>query len=361
MIRLTKHQLFTLMFIFEVGSTTLFALGIKAKQDAWIVILLALLIGLGYVWVYTELYNAFPDKNYAEMIIIILGKKLGIILALLYVLDCLWSGARNAREFGELIVMNALPQTPLGVIIFIFISVSIYALFKGIEVLARASEVVMPILFLFIVGLYILAFISGIMDFNKLQPVLGSGFKPVLKILPSVVMFPYGEIFVFLMYWKYANDKKTVGSAATEAILISGILLCFTSIMNISVLGAKYMSIATVPLLETIRLINIGAVITNLDAIGIVIMFFGGFFKMTIYLNAVVQILITVFKIKNNKLVLILFGAFLIWFSIAFEPSYAYHRWMYPFDANYFAIIYTNVFPLLLLIIYWIKKKRAEF
>lgn len=361
MIRLSKYQLFTLMFVFEVGSTTLFALGINAKQDAWIVILFALLIGLGFAWVYTELYNAFPDKNYAEMIITILGKKLGIILALLYVLDCLWGAARNAREFGELILMNALPQTPLWVIIFIFISVSVYTLFKGIEVLARASEVIMPILFAFIVGLYILVFISGIVNFNNLQPVLGSGFKPLLKTLPSVVMFPYGEIFVFLMYWKYANKKNTVRTAAMEAILLSGIMLCLTSIMNISVLGVKYTSIATVPLLETIRLINIGTIISNLDAIGIVIIFLGGFFKMTIYLNAIVQILTTVFKIKNYKLTLILFSIFLLWFSIAFEPSYAYHRWMYPFDIHYFTIIYSNVFPLLLLMIFWIKKKRAEF
>lgn len=361
MIRLSKHQLFTLMFIFEVGSTTLFALGINAKQDAWIVILLALLIGMGFAWVYTELYNAFPDKNYAEMIIKILGKKLGIILALLYVLDCLWHAARNAREFGELIVMNALQETPLWVVIFIFILVSLYALFKGIEAFARASEVVMPILFLFIVGLYILVSISGIMDFSKLKPILGSGFKPVLKTLPSVVMFPYGEIFVFLMYWKYANEKSTVRPAVMEVLLLSGIMLCLTSIMNISVLGVKYTSIATVPLLETIRLINIGTAISNLDVIGIVIMFFGGFFKMTIYLNAVVEILITVFKIKNYKLTLILFSAFLLWFSIAFEPSYAYHQWMYPFDIHYFTIIYSNVFPLLLLMIYWIKKKRAEF
>jgi spore germination protein KB len=349
------------MFIFEVGSTTLFALGIKAKQDAWIVILLALVIGVGFVWVYTELYNAFPNKNYAEMIITILGNKLGIILVLLYVLDCLWHAARNAREFGELILMNALPETPLWVIIFIFILVSLYALFEGMEVLARASEVVMPILFLFIVSLYILVSISGIVDFSKLQPILGSGFKPILKTMPSVVMFPYGEIFVFLMYWKYANEKSTVRPAAMEALILSGIMLCLTSIMNISVLGVKYASIANVPLLETIRLINIGTVISNLDAIGIVIMFFGGFFKMTIYLNAVVQILTTVFKIKNNKLTLILFSIFLMWFSIVFEPSYAYHRWMYPFDANYFALIYSNVFPLLLLMIYWLKKKRTEF
>jgi len=360
MVCLNKHQLFTLMFIFEVGSTTLFALGINAKQDAWIVILLALLIGLGFVWIYTELQNAFSDKNYAEIIITILGKKLGVILALLYVLDCLWHVARNVREFGDLVIMTILPETPLWIITFIFISVSIYTLLKGVEVLARASEIIMPILLLFMISMYVLVYISGDVDFRRLTPILGNGIKPVIETLPSVVMFPFGEIFIFLMYWHYANEKSAVRKATMKAILWSGILLCFSLIMDIAVLGVKYTSIATIPLVETIRLVDIGDIITRIDVIGIIIILFGGFFKMSIYLNGTVQILITVFKIKNYKLTLILFSVFLLWFSIVFEPDYAYHKWMFPFDIHYFTIIYSNIFPPLLLMIYWIKKKRTE-
>lgn len=360
MIRLSKHQLFTLMFIFEVGSTTLFALGIKAKQDAWIVILIALLIGLGFIWIYTELQNAFPNRNYVEIILAILGKKLGIPLVLLYVLGCIWHGARNLREFGEMIIITTLPETPLWFILFVFISVSIYALSKGVETLARASEIVMPILLLFMISLYILIYISGDVDFKKLTPVLGKGITPVLQTLPSVVVFPFGEMFVFLMYWNYANEKNVVRKTAMKAVLWSGILLCFSLILDITVLGAKYTSIATIPLVETIRLVNVGNIITNIDAIGVIIIFLGGFFKMSIYLNAIVLILTTLFKIKNYKLTIILVSVFLLWFSIAFEPSYAYHQWMFPFDVHYFAIVYSNIAPLLLLIIYWIKKKRVQ-
>ncbi|MDP4146220.1 MAG: GerAB/ArcD/ProY family transporter [Bacillota bacterium] len=360
MTHLSKHQLFTLMFIFEVGSTTLFALGIEAKQDAWIVILFALLIGLGFVWIYTEIQSKFPDKNYAEIIINILGSKLGIPLALLYVLDCLWHAARNVREFSELIILTTLPNAPLWLITFIFIGVSIYALLKGVEVLARASEIVTPLLLIAMITLYVLVYASGDVDFRKLNPILENGIGPIIKTLPNVVMFPFGEVFIFLMYWHYANDKSAVRKITMKAILLSGILLCITLVMDISVLGAKYTSVTTIPLVETIRLVNIGDIIVNIDAIGIIIMFFGGFFKMSIYLNGIVLILTTVFKIKSYKITLILFSVFLLWFSIVFEPSYAYHRWMVPFDIHYYTIIYSNIFPPLLLMIYWIKKKRAE-
>lgn len=360
MIRLSKHQLFTLMFIFEVGSTTLFALGIKAKQDAWIVILLALLIGIGFIWIYTELQKAFPDRNYVEIITVILGKKLGIPFAILTALGYIWHCARNLREFGEMITITILPETSLWIILLLFMSVSIYTMLKGIEVLARLSELVMPVLIIFIISIYVLISISGKVEFRRLTPVLGSGIKPILKTVPQVTVFPFGEMFVFLMYWNYANEGSAVRKAAVKAVLLSGILLCFSLIMDITVLGVEYTSIATIPLIEVVRLINIGNIITNIDTIGVFIIFLGGFFKMTIYLNAVILIFHSLFKIKNYRLIVFLVSAFMFWFSIAFEPSYAYHQWMFPFDVHYFGIFYANILPLLLLAIYWIKKKRSQ-
>lgn len=360
MVHVNKHQLFTLMFVFEVGSTTLFALGINAKQDAWIVILAALIIALGFIWVYTELQNAFPDKNYVEIIFIILGRKLGISVILLNIFGFLWNCARNLREFGELIIITALPETPLWVINSVFAAVSVYVIFNGVEVLARISEILMPVILVFIIGLYILAYISGDVEFNRLTPVLGDGVVPIIKTVPSVVTFPFGELVVFLMYWNYSNEKTAVRKAAIKAAVLSGILLCCSLIMDITVLGSKYTAIATIPFLEAIKLINISEIIVNIDSIGIIIMFFGGFIKMTVYLYGIVLSLTTLLKIKDNRLIIILSSIFLTWFSLKFEPSYAYHQWMFPFDVHYFAITYTIIIPPLLLVIYWIKKKRLE-
>lgn len=360
MIRLSRHQLFTLMFIFEVGSTTLFALGIKAKQDAWIVILLALLIGLIFIWIFTELQKEFPDKNYVEIVISILGDKIGFPFVLLNIFGYFWHCARNLREFGELIIITTLPQVPLWFINFIFVLISVYALLKGVEVFARVSEVVVPIVVIFIIGVYILLYASGAVKFSNLTPILGGGIKPVIKALPEVVVFPFGEMFVFLMYWNYANEKNVVRGAAMKAVFWSGMFLCINLIMDITVLGTGYAAIATIPLVEAVRLVNIGNIITNIDAIGIFIIFLGGFFKMSAYLDALVLSLTTLFKLKKNKLVLTLTSTLLLWFSIVFEPSYAFHQWMFPFDVHYFAIAYTNIIPLLLLAILKIKKKRVK-
>lgn len=359
MIHLSKNQLFSLMFIFEVGSTSLFALGIDAKQDAWMVILVALFIGLIFIWIYTELQKEFPDKNYAEIIISILGNKLGIPLALLYAIYWFWPAARNLREFGELIIITILPATPLNIVLSIFILVSLYALLKGFEVLSRTSEIIMPIIIFFMIFLYILIFMSGQVEFKNLTPVLAGGFKPIIKAAyPNVSLFPFGEILIFSMFWKYANDIKFVRKTTMLAVILSGIMLMFSLIIDITVLGAKYTSIATIPLVEVIKLIHVSKAISNIDALGIMVIFFGGFYKMTLFLNGAVSVVTTVFKVKNEKFILVLLTIVLLYVSIIFEPNYVYHKWMTPFDTNCFYITFLHIIPALLLVIYWIKKKR---
>jgi spore germination protein KB len=349
------------MFVFEVGSTTLFALGIKAKQDAWIVILVALIIGIVFIWIYTELQKAFPDKNYVEIILSVLGKPLGIPLALLYAVYWLWPAARNLREFGEMIIITALPETPLKFVLFLFILISLYGLLKGIEVVGRTSEVIMPLITFFLIGLYIMIYISGWVELSRLKPILGGGVKPIIKnAYPNVAIFPFGEIFIFSMYWCYCNDKTGIRKATILATVLSGILLSLSLIIDVSVLGVEYASIATIPFMEVIRMVKFGKIVTNIDAVGIAIIFLGGYYKMSLFLNGVTLVLITVFKRLNYKITLIFTSIFLLVVSIIFEPSYAYHQWMTPFDTIFFYTSFLHVIPTLILIIYWVKKKSGR-
>jgi len=92
--------------LFEIGSTTLFSLGIKAKQDAWLVVIIAMLTGFGLLWIYTELQKNFPDKNLVGIIIALIGKPLGIPLAFLYAYYFIESSVLNFSEFGFLVNMT---------------------------------------------------------------------------------------------------------------------------------------------------------------------------------------------------------------------------------------------------------------
>lgn len=311
-------------------------------------------------WISTELFYIFPDKNLIEIINIILGKKLGLPFCIVYAMVFIWACGRNLREFSELILLISLPHIHLWIIILSYILLALYTLFKGFETLCRLSELIVPPTIIFLISMFIIIIFFSSAHIRNLMPILGNGIKPVLKSLPGVIWFPFGEVFVLLLYWHYLNDKKSVRKTTFKALISSGLLLCISTAVTISELGAKYTSVSTIPLVETLRLINIVEVLNRLDILGIPFLILGGFFKICIYLNSIALTINSVFKINHFKLTLMLCGVFMLFFSIYFEPNYAYHQWLFPFDARYFCLFFCTFYPTMLLVIYIIKLKRSK-
>jgi spore germination protein KB len=357
MIHISKIQLFILIMLFEVGSTTLFALGIGAKQDAWIVVLLASFIGLGLLWVYTEIPACYPNKNFSEILTEAIGRKLSIPLLFIYALYFLNGATFNFYEFGALIKMTALPMTPLLVILYIFMFVSVYILMLGFEVLARTGEILLPIFLIFLISIYIFTMFSGQFDISALRPILGNGIEPLLgKTLLDVVAFPFGELVVFIMFWHFVNKQELIRKTSFLAMGLSTFLIIFSLIVILSVLGPDLTAMAEIPLLETILSINIADIITNLDLLAVLIMFIGGFYKMSLHFYGCVLSITWIFKIEEPKWVIFVLGLiFPIYSNIRFE-NIAHHKWLGS-DVNIYVIVAICLLTVLLFIVIFLKKK----
>ena len=363
MIRISHFQLFALIMLFEIGSTTLFALGLDAKQDAWIAILIAMLLGFGLIWVYTEIQKYYPNKNLADILVTVLGKWIGGPLVILYALEFFWIGTLNFREFGELVSMILLPTTPMIIILVSFMLITIYVLFSGYEVLARLGEIMLPIVIIFLVTTYVLTILSGRADFSRIQPVLGHGILPVLDVaFPAIVNFPFGESVVFLMYWSYVNSQEQIRKITYFAVGASGLLLVCSLIIIVTVLGVQYANNTEVPLFEVIKMINIAEVITNLDAVAAVLMFIGGFFKMSLHFYGGVLAIKTLFKIQHEKWLIIVSAIFFTWFSLTYYENLVFHRWVgLKLSISYIYSIFTYfgiTCPILILMIIWLQNKK---
>jgi spore germination protein KB len=356
MIHITKIQLFVLIMLFEVGSTTLFALGIGAKQDAWIVVLLASFIGLGLLWVYTEIPACYPNKNFSEILTEAIGRKLSIPLLFIYALYFLDGATFNFYEFGALIKMTALPMTPLLVILYIFMFVSVYILMLGFEVLARTGEILLPIFLIFLISIYIFTMFSGQFDISALRPILGNGIEPLLgKTLLDVVAFPFGELVVFIMFWHFVNKQELIRKTSFLAMGLSTFLIIFSLIVILSVLGPDLTAMAEIPLLETILSINIADIITNLDLLAVLIMFIGGFYKMSLHFYGCVLAITWIFKIEEPKVIFVLGLIFPIYSNIRFE-NIAHHKWLGS-EVNIYLIVAICLLTVLLFIVIFLKKK----
>jgi spore germination protein KB len=324
--KISSYQLFVLILLFELGSALLFPLATETKQDAWIAVLLGMLGGFVLFLVYHCLYCFYPDMLPTEYTQKIIGKFLGRSLSFLYILYFTYLAARVLRDFGELLVTFAYPDTPLFIINALLTLAVVYTIRKGIEVLARTGELLFVLMYLLAITGFILVVASGLIDINNLKPVLEEGIFPVLKATITQTLYvPFGEVIVFTMIMPYLNKSKKARMTGLFALGLSGINLAIVMAFNISVLGVDLTTFSAFPLLSTIQTIQVADFLERLDVYFMLALIIGGFFKISIFCYAAVTGTANLFNIKEPSRMVYPIGLVILILSITMSSNFSGH------------------------------------
>lgn len=352
-------QLFSMMFIFELGSAVVVSFGIGAKKDAWLAILLGLCGGIALFPIYYPIfrqYSHLPFTGYARQIF---GKHLGWGIGVLYIVYLLYAASRNLRDFGDILVASTMRKTPLLAVNMLMILAICYVLYLGIEVLGRTAEVFIVIIILFGVIGSVLTWVSGNVHLPNLLPFLENGWKPILTTaFPMTTFFPFGEMFAFSMVFPYLNRFESLKKTWLSALISSGLLLSYTTTLNITVLGVEEVERATFPLLSTVGKINIMEFLQRLDALAVLTFLFTTFFKVSIYFYGAVIGMVDVFKLKNHQQIILPAGIIILFLSMAIASNFAEHIDEGLIIAPYYLhTIFLLFIPLLMLIVTAIRNR----
>ncbi|OAH61927.1 GerAB/ArcD/ProY family transporter [Domibacillus aminovorans] len=357
--KMSAYQLFTLILLFELGSTLVLPLASEAKQDAWLAILIAMAGGFCLFFMYYGLYHYYPDLPLTEYVQILLGSVLGKGLAFCYVLYFVYGAAAILRAFGEMLVTIAYPATPLFVINALFILVIVYMVYKGIEVIARTSEVLFVAMCLLLLSGFLLLIISGTIHLENVKPVLEEGLSPVIKTaFTGTLYFPFGQIIVFAMIFPYIKERKKVKRTGFLAIGMSGLILALVAAGNISVLGLDLASRAPFPFLASIQSIEVAGFLERLDIYFILFAMIGGFFKISIFFYAAVMGASHLFQVKHPSRLAYPMGIVVLLVSMAIASSYTEYIQEVRIMLLYVYMPFQVIIPVLLLIIAFFKNRK---
>lgn len=356
--KINAWQLFSLIILFEFGTALVVGFGLDAKKDAWLAILVGLAFGLVIFLVYSYFYRIYPDlplTNYARKI---LGKYIGLPIGVLYIVYFIYGAARDLRDASDLLITSIYDQTPMFVINALMIVSIAYVLHKGIEVLGRIAEIYLVI----IVGLGILGTLtvlfSGIIDFKNLFPMLEKGWKPILMTAYSqTIIFPFGEMIAFTMVLPYLNKPQKALKTGISAMIISGVILSYTTLLNIAVLGVDIASRSTFPLFTTISKVNIAEFIQRVDAIVILTLIIGDFFKIAIFYYAAVMGAMDVFKIQQHYKLVFPIGIIVLYSSLMIASDFSEHIKEGKLALKTSHALFSVGIPLLLLVAFQIRKR----
>jgi spore germination protein KB len=324
--KINASQLFILVVLFEMGSAILLGLGVSAKQDAWISTLLGLAGGLLLFLVYYQLYKYYPSIPFTSYVQKITGKLIGRLLGLLYVIYFIYMSTRVLRDFGELLTTTVYFDTPLIVINSLMMLTTIYAIQKGIEVIARVGELFFGVIYLMAVGGLLLILFSGLIHLENLQPVLEHGWKPVfITFIRGPLTFPFGEMVVFTMLLPLLNNHKKVKLACMGGMILAGINISLTIAINIATLGVDLYERSNFPLLTTIGKIQLANFIERLDVFFMLYLMIGCFFKISVFFYAAVVGATDLFQFKNYQKLTFPIGMMILLASVTIASNYAEH------------------------------------
>ncbi|MFT4402221.1 spore germination protein [Bacillus sp. SW14] len=360
--QISIRQLFVMIIIFELGSSLLITPGTIAGRDAWIAVLLGCAAGLFLFYLYQGIYQCYPDFSPKEYMDDMLGTTLSWIFSFLYILYFAYIAARVLRDFGEMLLTFAYHDTPIIIVNALLIVVSIYAVRKGIEVLARSAELLFGAMYLLGALGLVLLIVSGSVEPQNLKPVLADGVYPIVHSVFTQTMYvPFGEVVLFVMIFPYLSDRKGVKKTGMLAMIISGLVVTLTVAINISVLDVDLTLRSQFPLLSTIQTIKVEEFLDRLDVFFMLALIIGGFFKVSLYLYAVVVGASTLFKEKNPSQLAYPMGFGILVLSITIATNFSEHlNEGLNVVPLYIHLPFQFLFPLFLFIIAVWKKKRRE-
>ncbi|MGM0876500.1 MAG: GerAB/ArcD/ProY family transporter [Bacillota bacterium] len=356
--RISPGQFFSLIMLFDMGTALVVSLGIMAEKDAWMAILLGGVGGLFLFFVYASLFRLYPELPLTGYMREILGKWIGCPIGLLYILFFLYGAARDVRDGGDLLVSSVLDQTPIIVINAVMVMSVAYVLNKGIEVLARTAQIFLVVLVILGLLINLLLFFSGVVEINRLLPILGNGWDPVIKTsLKQTIEFPHGELICFTMLLPYLNQPKKGVRAGFAAVLISGLILSYSSALNIAALGNDIVGRATFPLLHTVSLINIGEFIQRLDVFVVLTLIIGDFFKIAIFFYAGVIAAVDVFQIRDHRKLILPMGFLILLISMTITGSFSEHIEEGNIALQTVFVLFGTVIPIAFLVVSGLRRR----
>jgi spore germination protein KB len=354
-----KSKISTRQMIFSAGAfiiaTSLLTktLYLFLKHDAWIGVVLGYLISLPVIWIYETLAKRFPAKSLIEINDAVFGHILGKLISALYIFYFLSLACLNTRTMGNFVKSSILPNTPLPVILTLFMIICAWALRKGTKNLTSLGTLFVVISVASLLLNYLLTIKN--MKLQNFLPILSMPLKNYFIGAHIVASLPLCEIFVFFMLLPEMQKPEEFGKAMRGGIIIGTALMFFIVIRDIAVLG-NYIAVSTIPSFAALRLIDIGEILTRLEVIYAFILIALYFFKVSVLFYASVSAFSRLMKFDSYKSLIYIFGSLIVVYGLAvFKSTFEHSEWLNTAVAGY-STFFLFILPAVTLIVALMRK-----
>lgn len=304
--RLGTRQLTTLIFMMVVGDMMLIYPSVitsYAKQDSWICAFIGVPLGMALMAMILKLCSMHPEKNLVQMARSILGFWPGTFFSCFYLFFFIIGASTHTREVGDFMTTQIFQYTPIRIIILMFVIVIGWGVWHGLETMGRSSELLMPVIIVFIVVLAVCLLPQ--VDTRNLKPVSDTGVVSISQGILVSIIYPIGEVVPIMMILPYVAKQAHRTRDVIIAAGLGSLVLATLVTISLLVLGAFLTQHNIYASFILSQKISIGNFFERIEAIMASSWLISTYFKAMIYLYAFIVGCAELFKLKQYRMLVI--------------------------------------------------------
>ena len=327
-----------------------------AGRDMWLSPVCASIIGFLTVYLIFKLHEFYPKQTIIQYSTQIVGAIPGKIVAFIIWYDILYTNGNILRLYGEFIVGSFLFKTPLVVVMASILLLCAFTIRAGLEVLARAAQILVPLLFLFYMVVVLL--MIPFMKTENFFPVLEHGFIPVLRgaITPQGW---FSEVILFSFLAPFLPGQAKGMKAGFVTVIFAAMALFSLNLSALLILGGE-VGAMTYPFYTAIQMISYADFFENFDAVVIAIWVAGAFVKMSMFYYSLSLGTAQLMGIDDYRPLVFPLGLLLILFSFWTAPDMSTLSSNIEKTAGFQTSLIFSFLPLLLYIVAQLRMKHRS-
>lgn len=206
-------------------------------NNGYLGFILAFILALGLIYILNRLGRRFPNKSIIQYLPEVFGRIVGKILGFTYLAFIMGVLFINSSLIVQQNKTFFLAITPSWAVILLFLSISAFIAYQGIEGITRLAGFVFPVTF--VLCLVAIAFSFQSFELDNIRPIFFiDGLKIPLGTLQ--IFYPFVGLITILMLYPYLSEKQKILKASAGAATLAFLMilaLMISAIGNYSATG----------------------------------------------------------------------------------------------------------------------------
>ncbi|OQB14324.1 MAG: Spore germination protein [Firmicutes bacterium ADurb.Bin193] len=325
-----------------------------AKQASWLAPFVAALIMLPMLFISVSIAKKYKDASFITVMDDICTKAVSRVITFLYILWLTLILALYVRYYAERLLTTILPNVDMLVFIIPMLILSAVVARKNAVVLARMSEIILPVITVFFVLCVI-----GVLPEVKIKNLTPISYLDALPVLYSslgiIAIWSYMPfIFHFSSIISGKESIKKIGLQTLIAILF----ISFFSIATaVGVLGDSIIRLIPIPFFAVIKQLSLFDSIERIEAFIVSVWLLSDFVLITFFTIIALDIMKNMFKLTDPKPLAGIYTVIVFFISLYLVRSEFELKELSDTVIVYLNIAFGVIIPALIFIVGKVRKK----